>query len=478
MGYADNIGFYGKYNEKGPSRPATMVGPTADASLRRAAKLALQQTPPATYAAEAGMANNPLAKTKKGYPHIGSSTPPTEPVMNIPFNNGAEAAVPRNALAATPQQRPNLVQPWPISPREHLARVDATPGEQQTAQQRQPFRSVLPSGITYEGDMQGNRTYTMGQPGQPGYGKMVVHPGTARESLAQSPGRQASRAQAPAYSFEGSAEDASRFFAPVSRPAPTAATLAGGDRGSGRLLYQEIRDRHEQAEGQDNGEPQYLGPESGIDWRTREKLYATQMDAHSKRLSDKNAMDIARMQEAGAGERTALTDSTARDRNMIELYGDRSRDQIARETLASQLPGTVLDTKSKQVALDSAKRLEDLQDKYIQSGDPAEQRSLARQILTLQGKDASKYQIVTRKGFDPKTAMPTETNYAVNNDDPTQSYEIGGGGDPTAGANVEMAPQDPAKRIAKREYTLPSGIRAIWDGKGWLPIGGPAPASH
>ena len=88
-----------------------------------------------------------------------------------------------------------------------------------------------------------------------------------------------------------------------------------------------------------------------------------------------------------------------------------------------------MDVQAKQLAVQSEQKRQEIIKRLDTTTDPNERRALQGQLLAMQGKDpAQKYQVVTREGFDPVTNMPTKTPYAVNQDDPTQSFEIRGQG--------------------------------------------------
>jgi len=78
----------------------------------------------------------------------------------------------------------------------------------------------------------------------------------------------------------------------------------------------------------------------------------------------------------------------------------------------------------------------------------------------LSGKEAAKYQIVTREDMGPDGITPMRTPYAVDPDDPGNATEIGGRG------AVQQLPET-KDRVKGRSYNLPQG-RFKWTGKDWV----------
>lgn len=197
---------------------------------------------------------------------------------------------------------------------------------------------VRENGISRTVGADGSITLTSGARGQDGYGMVKVLPGkpSGIRSTAAFQGL-TGRATIPgangAYSFQGSAADAVKFGAPVARPAPTRSMLGeqSGD-------YRDVRDRYEAAKAKASlATPQYLGPESGLGWKTRAKLYDTQMDAYNKATGNQTSMDIEAMREAGAGQRALLAAS-----------GEGERSALERQRLGMAEPGMMAETALRQ----------------------------------------------------------------------------------------------------------------------------------
>lgn len=289
----------------------------------------------------------------------------------------------------------------------------------------QGFRSTLANGLTVGGDVQGNKTYTMGTPGQDGYGVMTVRGGQnamggqARtqetpEAFLTDVARQnlQGRGQAGGYSFQGGGADFAKFAQQPTRPSMQDGNTVANE----RPAYLQVRDRYEAGGGMEK--PKYLGPESGLGWKTRLAKYNAELDAYENMTGQRNAMDIAAMREAGAGRQS-----------LLQARGVNDANAIAAARLADDQGVNALDMQAKQLEIQSAQQRQEIIKRLDTTTDPNERRALQGQLLAMQGKDpAQKYQVVTREGFDPVTNMPTKTPYAVNQDDPTQSFEIRGQG--------------------------------------------------
>jgi len=127
-----------------------------------------------------------------------------------------------------------------------------------------------------------------------------------------------------------------------------------------------------------------------------------------------NAVGIASMQEQGAGARAMLVAKNQQDANNLglrRLVGDEAAQEM--------------DMEAKQLGIDATRRTEAVRQAYIDEKDPVKKRELGKQWSTLQGKDVNKFQIVSKKGVGPDGFTPTETSYAVNPDNPAESFEVG-----------------------------------------------------
>ena len=318
--------------------------------------------------------------------------------------------------------------------------------------------TIRPGGFTVTPDesVYGGHVLSFGTPGQDGSGSGYTS-GPARvqqspESLLGNIARQnlQGRGQVGRYSFDGSGADFAKFARQPTRPAGGIGNTVANE----RPAYLQVRDRHNGAAGMDA--PKYLGPESGLGWKTRLSKYNAELDAYEKLTGQRTAMDIAAMREAGAGRQSVL-----------QAMGVNNANDIGRKRLAGDQAGSALDQQIKQIEIQSAQQRQLIIDRLSKTTDPNERRALQGQLLAMQGKDpAQKYQVVTMKGFDPVTQMPTETPYAVNQDDPTQSFEIRG-----QGGQQQFAPMPREKRllVEGQAYDTPRGP-ATWNGSMFIPL--------
>ena len=343
----------------------------------------------------------------------------TEPLEKVPSWSETRAAAlnPTPQVAAAPEQAPGAAlrggtqpppgtgQPTvPVLTGQSKAAPGATTTVQPQAAQQPAFQSLLGNGMTMTGDMKGNRTYTMGTPGQDGYGKMVV-PGGQNAMAAQNLSGARPQARSP-YSFDGSPEDRARFMQqPTQPPRQNGNTVAPQ-----RAAYLQVRDR---AETDRAAREQLAGldPRSGWGWKGRRELYLANrgLDQRSDEEQNRTAIEAARMLAGQNQANAALAEQ--------------------RRQFDEQALGRQADLEAKQHEVGFSRQKQEVLDRLNASTDPDERRALTSQLLAMQGKDpAQKYQVVTREGFDPVTNMPTKTPYAVNQDDPTQSFEIRGQG--------------------------------------------------
>lgn len=414
-GYPYTGGMYGGYSDPDNNKKKPFIGPKADQAVKDVGRSMLSQTSPFEAGAAAGMqSGNPLARTAKGYPHIGLSTPPRpasnrEMVLNIPGDNGLQAG-PSTATSPPPaasKARSALNGGWqaPIgAPSQNPAVAYLNrPAPSFSIGNTRPGNPVtqLDNGMTLEHDREGNPTYTMGVKGQDGYGKMTVQRGTATPT-AGSLSRQSLSSGAPGLQITGPAEAVGRFNRPVGGPGlvPT-----------GRMLDPVSPDYSFLKGDENSGAPKYLGPESGLGWKTRLGLYKEQMDDYRQRTGQDAAMDLEAMREAGAGERALLSAKGVNDANAI------ARQRLAGEltTNAIENQGRLIDQQGKSMDIAGRQRLDALQQQYLGEKDPEKQKALGRQLLTMQGKDANKPTYQTIKE-DDGVGGQREKVYRMNGD--------------------------------------------------------------
>lgn len=335
--------------------------------------------------------------------------------------------------------------------------VEMRPGQVPVAK---PAASTTSPGgftVTPDSSVYGGHVRSFGTPGQDGSGSGYTsgpaRPQQSNESFLGDVARQnlRGRGQVGGYSFEGSGADFAKFARQPTRPAGG----SGNTVASERPAYLQVRDRHEGGGGMKP--PQYLGPESGLGWKTRLAKYNAELDAYENMTGQRNAMDIAAMREAGAGRQS-----------LLQARGVNDANAIAAARLADDQGVNALDMQAKQLEIQSAQQRQEIIKRLDTTTDPNERRALQGQLLAMQGKDpAQKYQVVTREGFDPVTNMPTKTPYAVNQDDPTQSFEIRGEG----GQQQQFAPMPREKKllVQGQAYDTPRGP-ATWNGSMFIPL--------
>jgi hypothetical protein len=310
----------------------------------------------------------------------------------------------------------------------------------------------LPNGINYSQGDDGSRVYTVGTPGQDGYGKMVVKPGTRTEGNNPARGQSAGNT---GLSISGPDDAVARLNRPVGGP---------GSVPTGRMIDPESPDYSflRPGGGESNGMPKYLGPESGLGWQTRLGLYREQVDAYNRATGNAVAMDLEAMRESGAGNRALLQAKGVNDSNDIarqRLAGDMQLNQSRMGTEQIVQQKGLMD-------LDNQKTIRDLNNKLISTSDPKEQRAIHRQILALHGSpDNQKYQIVTREEPDPNIPGNTiKTPYVIDQDNPANTYKVGGEGNVRATeapeAAVEYLKKNPGQaQFFKQKYGyLPPGF--------------------
>ena len=385
-----------------------------------ASELSKAAVPPSEVAPNIYGSGQPNGQVLSRNPAPSLSSPPPM-LAQQPTPNPAIARMQNNAGAT------GLGAPAPSSTSSAASALASPP---------QRFKSTLPGGITYEGDKQGNRTYTMGSPGQDGYGRMTVGPGTGQRSAAAN--QLAAGVQRP---DNGSGQQ--QPTAPKSSDDNTAELLQAARQ---QLASMPPPPKYKDPNAKEPQVPKYMTKEEGIaagvGWKARAQIYAQQMDAYNKATGNQNALDVEQMREGGAGARAMLAAQGINDRNAIEREGQQSANEIARKRLTGELAlndtriGTEqLGQQKGQMEIDAAKRMEAVQQAYISEQDPVKKQELGRQWQTLNLKSGDKYQMTTRKSVDPATGVVTETPYAF---DPNskETIEIGGGGN-----------QDPAMAI-------------------------------
>ena len=313
----------------------------------------------------------------------------TEGVTSFMAPTGREAATPQATVAA-PVKKPQA------------ANQSAAGGFSATIQGKgdEP-------GIRYTADAQGNRAYTMGTPGQVNYGVMKVagrQPDASQQVAGGLPQQQAGAGRG--YSFEGSQEDANRFFAPVSGASANnlKGPLAGGSHAS--FMAQRAQ---EQAQANLPKPPNFSG-----------------MTAPQRRIAQReydNALGLAEFREnTGASRRRDAADAAYRMGTLgidarRAATGEYEAD-IDRQRLAGELGMNALNAQEKQAALGFSKEIinarRDLSN--AQPGTPEYEQAL-RRVQGLTGEDTKeKPNIMLMEDVDPLTGEKTKYPIQTYND--------------------------------------------------------------
>ena len=389
----------------------------------------------------------------------------TEPMEKVQPWGEARAAALNPAAGATtaPVSVPGQVQP--AAPPAATGRPAAAqnlagqpPAPVQTlspvmVKQKPQAPTVSPGGFTVTPDnsVYGGAIRSLGTPGEDGsgygYTSGPARPQQTPESFLADTARKnlQGRGQVGGYSFEGGGADFAKFAREPTRP-------AGGDGNtvaSAPAAYLGVRDRHEASKAA-QANLAGLDPRSGWGWKGRQELYKNQqaLDQRDREVGTRAMMDVARMQQDQQQAAAALA------------QGDRQ--------FYAEQQGRDMDVQAKQLAVQSEQKRQEIINRLDTTTDPNERRALQGQLLAMQGKDpAQKYQVVTREGFDPVTNMPTKTPYAVNQDDPTQSFEIRG----QDGQQQQFAPMPREKKllVQGQAYDTPRGP-ATWNGSMFIPL--------
>lgn len=417
----------------------------------------------------AGRSLNPFDTEKKMEP-VPDWKAPDEQGQPAPATNrsrellSAPVSPPAAPSTAMPSQTPNA-----SINRSSAGQDTASPSPSTSSQ---PFKVQMRGGVTYTSDDQGNRTYTMGTPGGPGgYARAQVaaqQPGTTsrtRELLA-------GNIPAP-YTFQGSAEDAAKFAAPSRTrmllsgqlPASSLNQAATASQQPARSRSHELLagnmpspiDISHQAWLEHSGKaqpsggmepPKYLGPESGLGWKTRLKMYGDQMDAYNKATGNKTAMDIEAMREAGAGGRALLAAQGVNDENAIarqRLGGDLALNQ-------ARIGTEQLNQQKGQMELGTMQSIQSARNAYMQNP-TAENEARYRGAI---GKFEKEPQFGTVGKYDDQGTKIGEQLYNRQ----TGDIKMQGG------QAYPEATREASTRKVGQVYSTPKGPMR-WTGKGW-----------
>lgn len=365
---------------------------------------------------------------------------------------------------ATPTQQPPA--PAPTSNNDAIVALTGTPKIKAATVEPQPvaekFKATLPGGIVYEaGDQPGQRKFSVpGQMtatanGQFGFNDKDRAAILAKNALAgrtpvvtQRPVQQSAMVLAPAQQVDNGT-------GPAREKTPLEISMENSDRMKSNA-----------ANALAGGQPRYMtaaeGAAHGIGWKGRLAKYREDVDTYNKATGNQVAMDLEAMREAGAGGRALLHAKGVNDGNAIAMQRLIGENDVNAARIATE----GINQQKGQLDINQAQNLTKLQQQYLGEKDPAKQRALGQQLLTMQGKDPKEWQITTREETDPANPMiPKKVSYAVNLQDPTRVVEIGGQGN----RGPLPLPNEASQRKPGQVYMAPSGHLLQWDGKGLKP---------
>lgn len=427
---------------------------------------------------------------------------PVDPVRPW-FGDGglrSEAVQPQATGRPNSPARQQLASPTPAATQQQRAAVTGpvvlrNPGQPAVAPPNtSPANPVtrLASGIDYQPMADGSKVYTMGTPGQDGYGKVTLtgnlpSPGSTllNKGVPESPnsipsnvdrlaklGNTRGTTRGDGFEFQGTAADAAKFF---QKP-------LGGIR-PGEPGYNEFRAmNYQKANPFDQNNPfddrfSYKPPQgsdmplippppkimnSSGGWKGEIAANNANAAAYGDYIRALTSATGNSKQEQGEMYRAQLQDKRAREAHDLALKQLESslafdKARIDTETLNQQ---------KGQVELGRMKMADDLNAQFMAEQDPTKAKALGNKILTMNRKDPKTWQIATREEpVDPTdpTAGMRKVPYAVNLADPTQVIELGGQG----GQQPTPAPQAALDYLKKN----PGQASAFKQKYGYLPPG-------
>ena len=213
----------------------------------------------------------------------------------------------------------------------------------------------------------------MGTPGQDGYGRISVRPGSevgqsARSALATMPGQQTAQV-GNGLTVTGSQDAINRLAAPV------------GNVDYNSPTYQRYVADNQAKEAYVNREqsplasnvpqpPKYMSKEEGmaqgLGWKGRLAKYQTDVETYNKATGNKNAMDIEAMREAGAGNRALLQAQGVNDQNAIakqRLGGELALNQ-------ANIDAKDVEQQKGQFEIEALRTAQQARDEYIKNPTP------------------------------------------------------------------------------------------------------------
>lgn len=196
------------------------------------------------------------------------------------------------------------------------------------------------------------------------------------------------------------------------------------------------------------------------------QAYQTALAADIAARGAQPAYDMKAAQENAATQREGIQQQGATTRTGMQEQGANARagarNALDNEELALKREAQGFQTRA-------AKRLEDLQNRYLAAKTPEERATFARQIQELSGKadEANARMEVVRGSVDPTTGK-REGDYAVIFDPKTQTaraVQVD-----SAAKAAPPAPTDASKRVVGQTYIAPNGQTVRWSGAGWAPV--------
>ncbi len=253
-------------------------------------------------------------------------------------------------------------------------------------------------------------------------------------------------------SFQGSAEDAAKFFDPrfnTSRArTPTPQQQVAVEQPVVNTLSMPI------------ATPPVYGAHGG-GWKTRRDLYKADLAAYSAATGQQMDANIAQMRENGAGRRAIMEaerwngqDQLARDR--YDLDAERYQGEKALNKL-NQDKGSL--------ELEQAQQLQALQQQWAAEQDPAKKRALRDQISMLRQESQTKPDVRMMKVPNPENDLgePTEAPVTINADG---SYTVMNRTNANGETPATPMPKNEKDLVSGKTYVNGQGVQYFFDGKG------------
>jgi hypothetical protein len=274
---------------------------------------------------------------------------------------------------------------------------------------------TLPSGLR-QTDSGIGTVYEMGTRGTDGYGRVVVPPsfGENNRQFLQNLPDYTTATTPSGMEVSGSTNAVNRFMQPVAPPAQRNFT--------GRMIQAVSGSDYLPKKLSELEAPKYLGPESGLGWKTRAKLYDSQLDAYNKATGNQTALDIERMREAGAGQRS-----------LAQANQWNIENQLNAKKIAGDLALAETQNKVGQLALLQEQNLQEARNNYLNNPTVENKNRLDRLL------------------YDPKTQQAQADVRVIDQFSPLTGEKIGQTimRDDGTGHYVDaMAPQQPQEHPA------------------------------